>query len=405
MASANVQSIHQSERTVSRRRAVVPDAVRVLELRCADGAGGGPEKTILAGARPGLDRTVRVHVCYIRSAKDRQFSVGTRCRAAGLHYAEMAERWPVDPGVFRQLARLIRRRRIEIVHSHDYKSDLYALTLAKWTGVTPLATAHGWTGQTTRERLLYYPLNKRMLRWFPQVIAVSSEIKTELLRWGVCADNISVLLNGIDPTIFRRQHDGERRRQLFGIESGRVVLGAVGRLEPQKRFDLLLQAMAGLCQRPNELLLLIAGEGSERQRLEQQVVELGLQRQCRFLGQVSAIKELYHCMDLFVQSSEYEGTANVLLEAMALEVPIIATSAGGTEELLSDGIHGTIVPPGSPMALATAIAAALADPAATRQRAVAARRRVEQELSFERRVAKLHALYHQLRRSALTNRR
>jgi len=101
-------------------------------------------------------------------------------------------------------------------------------------------------------------------------------------------------------------------------------------------------------------------------------------------------------MNLFVQSSDYEGTPNAVLEAMALETPLVATLAGGTDELVTDRVHGLVLPPGNVDALARLTAHALADPGAARTRASAARRRIEDELSFERRMRKLEALYDEL---------
>ena len=105
---------------------------------------------------------------------------------------------------------------------------------------------------------------------------------------------------------------------------------------------------------------------------------------------------VHHAFDLFVQSSDYEGTPNSVLEAMALRTPIVATDVGGTAELVAHGVHGLIVPPGDVDALAGAIERALSDPAAMLARADAARDRVEQELSFERRMRRVEAIYEEL---------
>jgi glycosyltransferase involved in cell wall biosynthesis len=240
------------------------------------------------------------------------------------------ERHSLDPGVWPALKRLVAEARIDIVHAHEYKTDLLAWLLARRTGIAPLSTAHGWTGQSARERLVYYPADKRLLARFPRVIAVSTEIRDELVRHGARPDRITVILNAIDPSQFRRVADKHRLpRTQLGIAPDEVVAGAVGRLERQKRFDLLIEAVAALAPAWPRLRLVIAGDGSLRGALQAQVDRLGLAGICRFLGHRTDVTDLHHAFDLFVQSSEYEGTPNAVLEAMAMETPLVATDAGG----------------------------------------------------------------------------
>ena len=117
-----------------------------------------------------------------------------------------------------------------------------------------------------------------------------------------------------------------------------------------------------------------------------------------FTGHITDVIQLHHALDLFVQSSDYEGTPNSVLEAMAMETPIVATEAGGTAELAHDGVHGRIIPIGRVDKLLHGIAAAMLDPSATRRMAVRARQRVEGELSFESRVRNVEAIYQELAR-------
>ncbi len=249
----------------------------------------------------------------------------------------------------------------------------------------------------SRERWVYYPLDKRVLARFPKAIAVSSDVRNELLNHGAHPDNVRVVLNGIDPVMFRR--DASRQpavRRALGLRESDLVIGAVGRLEPQKRFDLLIDAFAALRSQYPHACLVIAGDGSLRAAVQAQVERLSLSDACHLLGHRTDIADVHHAFDLFVQSSDYEGTPNAVLEAMALESPAIATSAGGTEEILRDGVDGVIVAKGSARVLQDAIASALSDPGGTRERARSARRRVETVLSFEARMRAVEAIYLEL---------
>jgi glycosyltransferase involved in cell wall biosynthesis len=366
--------------------------IRVLELRSVWGTGGGPDKTILAGAALKSD-VVEPVVCYIRDARDTAFTIGDRARSLGVDYEEVVERGSFDRAIWPALKALVRRRSIDIVHAHDYKTDLLALALARAERVIPLSTAHGFVGSGTKERYLYYPLDRRLLAWFPRVIAVSSSVRDELLETGSRPERVTVILNGIDPSAFVRvpARVADIRRG-FGFADDDVVIGAVGRLDFEKRFDLLIRAFARVRARWPRARLAIAGEGKCRPDLEAEIARLGLQSSCRLLGLQRDVNALHHAFDLFVQASIREGTPNAVLEAMALETPIIATDAGGTAELALDGVHALIVPCGEEAPLVDAIERALADPQASAARATAARARVETELSFARRMARVDAV-------------
>jgi glycosyltransferase involved in cell wall biosynthesis len=367
--------------------------VRILELRSVTGAGGGPEKTILNGAHLADPARFAVTVCYLRAARDAKCDIAARAAALKLDYVEIEEESSYDPLVWTQLRRLAYERGIDIVHAHDYKTDLLALLLARAEGVIPITTAHGWTGHSWRERRLYYPVDKQLMRRFKFVIAVSDQIRSELIRAGVQEERVRVILNGIDPDAFQRDRTKEASaREAMRVSARDIVVVAAGRLESQKRFDLLIEACAHVHRRHPALRLLIAGEGSLRSELEQLAGRV-LPGACTLLGHCRDIRPLHHAANLFVQSSDYEGTPNSVLEAMALETPVVATAAGGTAQVAVHGLHALIVPPGDVTALAAAIERAIVDPTATNERVARARRRVKGSLSFANRMAAVESIY------------
>ena len=231
---------------------------------------------------------------------------------------------------------------------------------------------------------------------------MSGEIRNVLVRWGVKPDRVRVLLNGIDPDAFRRTPGETRRiRNALGIGPGEVVVGAVGRLEPEKRFDVLLEAVARLLPRHPELRLMIVGEGTLRADLLLRAERLGIGRRCVLLGHRSDMVDLYQAFDLFVQSSDHEGSPTVVVEAMAMETPVVATAVGGTKELIEHGVHGLLVPRRDPEAMEAAIEATLDDLPSTARRVAAARRRAESDLSFDSRTRALEDIYRRVAASAL----
>jgi glycosyltransferase involved in cell wall biosynthesis len=372
----------------------MPYPLRILELRSVRGTGGGPEKTILSGAALADPARYVVTVCYIRDRRDSVFAIDERARDMGVDYVEIYERHSFDFSIWAALRQLTRARRIDIIHSHDYKTNLYAWLLSRVEPIAPLATLHGYTGSTLRERF-YYAADKRIVGRFPRLIAVSEQLRGELIRTGSRPERVVRVLNGIDDTVFHHDDSmGARARAAFGLGPSDIVIGTVGRLERQKRFDLLLQAFHELCQRrgAGALRLVIAGDGSLREALADDCARLGLAN-VRLVGHQTDIILLHHAFDVFVQSSDYEGTPNAVLEAMALETPIVATDVGGTNELVTADVHGLVVPPRQPTAIVNAIERVFANRDATRRRVAAARRRVECELSFRARMSTVERIY------------
>jgi glycosyltransferase involved in cell wall biosynthesis len=371
--------------------------IHVLELRSVRGTGGGPEKTIMLGAAQSDPAKVRVTVCYIRDERDAVFRLDQRAADLGIDYLEVLERHSFDRRIWGRLRALVRDRRIDIVHAHEYKTNFLALLLAEREPVVPLSTVHGWTGHSSRERHLYYPADRFLLRRYPRLIAVSGQIKRQLVDSGAAADRVSVVLNGIDHRKFRRDPSRETAgRAALGFAPEHTVIGAVGRLEPQKRFGLLIEAFADLLPSFPAARLVIAGDGSLMTQLRAQAAASLPPGTWSLPGHTDDVGLLHHGIDLYVQASDYEGTPNTVLEAMAFETPIVATDAGGTRELAHDGEHALIVPEVSRAALVRTIGQALQSPRAARERATAARRRVEHELSFATRMRTVESIYAEL---------
>jgi glycosyltransferase involved in cell wall biosynthesis len=371
--------------------------VRVLELRSVWGTGGGPEKTILLGSARSDPSRFAVTVCYLRDARDTVFGIDDWASRLPIDYMELLERHSFDRSIWPRLRQVVRERHIDIVHAHDYKTNVLAALLHKVDGVRAMSTVHGWTGHSRRELWVYYPLDKQVLRLLPRLVAVSEDIRQTLIRAGVAPGRVRTILNGIDERAFVRDRSREESvRASLGLTPNDVVIGSVGRAEPQKRFDQLIRAFARLRRQWPQLRLVIAGDGSRLQELTALATELNLGDRCLLLGHRTDVADLHHAFDLFVQASDYEGTPNAVLEAMALESPVVATDVGGTAQLVRTDVDGLIVPPGDLDALTDAIDRALRDPSSAARRAAAARGRVETDLSFSARMAAVESVYSEL---------
>lgn len=370
--------------------------MRVLVLRGVDGAGGGADEIILRSAQSIDNNRIDMRLCFFRHIQDELFTFEKRSRELGLDYCEIRHRGRFDLSAFLKLRRIISDFRPDIVHSHDYKASFFSRVVTRKRHVRTVATSHGWTGSGFVEKNVYYPGDRRVLRSFDHVIAVSDDIRKTLIRGGVSPNRISVLLNGISKDFVASPRTRESVRRDFDLLEGDFVLGAVGRIEHQKRFDLMLVAFQQVLQPIPHAKLLIIGEGSLRSSIQAQIAQMGLSGSCRMLGHCDDMPKVYKAFDMLVQSSDYEGTPTVIVEAMALGIPVVATNAGGTAQLAIPNEHALIVPCGDMNGLARAVVRAHQEPDETQRRVVAARTRAETELTFERRTEKLTRLYESL---------
>lgn len=204
----------------------------------------------------------------------------------------------------------------------------------------------------------------------------------ELARKFMPGLDVPEIPNGVDTTRFSpAPRDGETCELLF-----------VGRLAPQKGVDVLLRALA---QMPDGWRLRIAGDGPEREKLAALSTSLGLAERVQFLGwtQRDALPALYRSADVFVFPSYDEGMPNVVLEALASGLPIVATRIAGTEQLVIDGENGALVPPGAPTAFAQALQPVIADPAHRRAMGEKSRALAVSEFSWTRSAIAYEALF------------
>jgi glycosyltransferase involved in cell wall biosynthesis len=228
------------------------------------------------------------------------------------------------------------------------------------------------------------------------VICVSEDLRQRCLACGVPPGRCVLIDNAIDTTEFSRRVPTAEAKRRLGVPPGRFVVGAVGRLSAEKGFDVLIRSAHQLFAEGLDLELLIVGEGNEKPALQALIRELGRTDRIRLLGYRADTRELYQAMDVFALSSYREGLPNVLLEAMALEVPVVATRIAGIPRLIRDGENGLLVEPGDEGELGRAVSGLLRSPEERARLSQAGRRTIEAGYSFRARMEKVRALYDRL---------
>lgn len=282
----------------------------------------------------------------------------------------------------RELAGQLQTARADVLCCHGYKGNLLGLLAARWLRIPVISVSRGWTAETRRVRM-YESLDRRLLQWMDRVVCVSEGQAEKVRAAGVPHDRIAVIHNAIRLERFDGPHKGVGGpiRGLFS-KPPTLLIGSAGRLSPEKGFQVLVEAAAKVVQELPGAGFVHFGDGALRTAIEKRIRELGIQEQFRLAGFREDLDAMLPHLDLFVLPSFTEGLPNVVLEAFAASVPVVATRVGGTPEVVDHGASGLLVPPNDPAALARSLCELLSDPARRRAMGRAGHRRVARDFSF-----------------------
>ncbi|WP_369018020.1 glycosyltransferase [Thermatribacter velox] len=263
-----------------------------------------------------------------------------------------------NPRPLWHLVRLICKWRPRIVHSHMIHANIFARIAQIFAPVPVLISSarnideRGRKG-SGRLRTFLYRITDPLCDLTTQVSRVGLERYIQI--GAVSRYKIRYIPNGVDTERFHPDLEIRARvRKVFGFDNDFVWI-AVGRFDPQKNYASLFQAFTQVLKRRPDARLLIAGDGPLRPSMEVLAEELGIAERVSFLGIRRDVPELMNASDAYVMSSAWEGMPNVLLEAHATGLPIVATDVGGNGEIVLDGVTGFLVPPGEPDSLAQAM--------------------------------------------------
>lgn len=333
---------------------------------------------------------------------DGRGELGEAMAAEGWDVVDLGRRPGVDLGVARRLGRELKRRRVDLVHAHQYTPFFYAglgRLLTRTRGTPILFTEHGRHYPDPRKRS-HLLANRLLLQPQDRVTAVGEFVKRALVRKeGIPAPRIEVRYNGIDPESFSMRTAGSiaHARQRLGLDPDpdTPVLMQVARFHRVKDHETSVRAVADLADRGRRFTMVYVGEGETRPAMQSLAAELGVTDRCRFVGVRRDVHEILPAADVFVLSSVSEGVSITLLEAMATGVPICATDVGGNAEVVAHGETGWLSPRNDPAALSEHLDRMLGDNALRDRMAQAGRQRL-----FERFTQKpMHDRYAELYRT------
>jgi len=297
---------------------------------------------------------------------------------------------PNIAGAF-ELLRFARREEVDILHSHGYKGNILFGLMPKFFRRIPLvSTLHGWTWTGGWDRMrLYEWLDRLSLRFIDRVVVVNGAMREK-----VKLKRLHVVNNGIpaDATDAKNATD-PIDPAIAAFCNGGFTIGAIGRLSPEKGFNILLEALREVADSKPEVRLVILGEGDERGTLEAQIKRLGLEGRVMMPGYLPDARYYLPLFRVFALSSLTEGLPIVILEAMQSGVPILATKVGGIPEVLNNGEAGILREPGSCKTLTEGIMECIDSPETAGQRVEVARQRLTEHYSSQVMAEKYQEIY------------
>src|SRR6266550_2670757 len=305
-----------------------------------------------------------------------------------------------------RLARLIRRERPQILHTHTAKAGTVGRVAALLAGSRrPPIVVHTFHGHVLRgyfgplRSLFFRLLERRLAAGTTALIAVSPQVRDDLVALGVARrERFVVIRLGIelDERVAPEQNGRDESRRHLGIPGDRFAVGWIGRMTAVKRTDDVLVAFKRLRDSGVDAVLCMVGDGPDRLQLEQRAHELGVARDTLFLGYQEDVAQFYAAFDALVLPSGNEGTPVTVIEALAAELPVVATRVGGVPDVVRDGEDGFLVEAGATDDLADRLAQLAGDPALRARMGKQGRERVLPRYAVERLVDDVDRLYRSL---------
>ncbi len=356
---------------------------------------GGPERQMLGlgDHSPGHTSTF---ASYSEDGRCADFLAEARARGHGA--VELQSDSPNLRDNLREVAELLRARAADVLVTHTFKPNVLGRIAARRVGIPIVAVSRGWTWENLKVRA-YEAMDRVNLRFVDHVVAVSEGQGERVRKAGVPGPRLSVIRNAARLQAFAEPDPVYRQKllRLFPAVTGlsQVVLAA-GRLSPEKGFDILIEAASAVVKSRPDARFVLFGEGSERGKLEARVAELGLSNHFRMPGFTADLDKYLPWADTVALPSFTEGLPNIALEASAAGVPVVATSVGGTPEVVTHGETGLLVPSGQPAALADSVGRLLASSELRGAMGGAARRLMRERFTFESQAAQYETLFKKL---------
>lgn len=370
------------------------DMIRVLDLRDSPWI-DGPGRTILQCASMIDSSQCNIIIGAFSGKSHKDHAYLSQAIKLNLEVIPIAENSSFDIGVVKQINQAIRDNSIDIIHVHDFRSNLYGLICAKTMGIPIVSTCHGWISNNIKGKL-YTLLDRLLLRFHNEIITVSDTMREQLLKSKYKEDRITVINNALVIDDYKINRNNQKFRNEYLIPKNKIIVANIGRLSPEKGQDIFLRSAKKILTKNNDLIFVIIGIGQEKENLTALVNQLGITDNVIFTGYREDMIDIYNSVDLVVQSSSTEGMPNVILESLIMGIPVIATDVGGTSQIVQHRINGFLIDALDIGALNRAMSEFIDNRDEFIRMGLAGREHIINNFNQDSRVDKLYAVYKSL---------
>jgi glycosyltransferase involved in cell wall biosynthesis len=332
---------------------MVMDEKKVLQLRSSIGFYGA-EAVISELCKGLISSKYKPVIGVIKNQKNPHTELHNYSKSNNIESEIFECRGLFDLNTILCIRQFIKANKIDIVHTHGYKSNFYAFCATLLKNIPLVATCHPWIISNRRGKF-YSAIDKILLRKFDSVVSISDQVKHKLLKAGIPGHKISIIENGINVQSFKNMYNVELVRDEYDIPLKGRVICSVGRLSLEKGHHYFLEAAKKVIDRFPDTYFILAGEGFLLNNLQKHTKIIKIDRKVSFLGFVKDIPKLLSAIDIFVLPSLTEGIPMALLEAMAAKKPVVSTNVGSVPNLIIPDKTGLLVKPGDPVGLTNAI--------------------------------------------------
>ncbi len=370
------------------------DKISVAHIRDSGGIFGAERHILTIGKN--IDKKFHILLICMRSQDKKSELLMEKAKCIGIHVIPVDVRGKIDLKSIYSIRNILKNNNINIIHSHDFKSNMYGFLASVNLGIRRVLTAGGTTRDSLLKKFYMYVDETFTYKCFDNIIAVSREIHDRLRKRNIGAGKIIIIENGIDSSLYDLEFNEKYIYDPLPVDGKKKVFAVIGRLFPDKGHRYFLQAFSELNKKYPTSIALIIGDGPLDEEIGKQVMNLKLEGNVFLCGVRQDMKNIYNNIDCLVIPSLTEGLPYVLLEAMLCRVPVLATDVGGIPGLVTNEKTGYLVPPGDVESLKIGMEKMLDNPEKSEEMAENAYNLVMEKYSAKRMVDHIGRVYNSL---------